>query len=495
MSVPPPPPPGPPPPSQNRAPAQAGRGALLQSIEGFKKGGLKKTVTVDKSAPVVKTTNNANASPAIGSSGGGSSREISSTPQLGGIFAGGIPSLKKTGLPGASSMLPSKNNVPPVPAATKNSPQTSTPAFLSPPKPGNSFPAPNVNKPVLRPSNDAPALANNNTIPSLKSLPTPTTTPIQPQIPRTPARPPPPASLINQLASPTPPIIASNISAISLPAKPVNIFPLAPTVQGTSSPSLPALPKPDHLLTNLTHIKNLPPVPVACQTKPIPSPPSIFVGNANPTVFAVALYPFSAQQTTDLTLDVGDIIVIINKNTNTQWWEGTAKNKTGQFPSTFVKELSVIETVSVKNNFKPTNYDEMALNIGETIHVLHKFDHGWWFGTSQKAHGLFPYNYVTNSQKVNQSHVPVNQSGFQPLKSIHNHSNGQERPQEPSGRVVDPNYNRQALVLMDFNAQLDTDLTIKRGQTITIVSSSGAWWVCTLNGLTGNVPGNYLQLL
>jgi PX domain-containing protein kinase-like protein len=56
MSAPPPPKPpaapkAPPPPAAGRK--EPGRGALLGSIEGFKKGGLKKTVTVDKSAPVL----------------------------------------------------------------------------------------------------------------------------------------------------------------------------------------------------------------------------------------------------------------------------------------------------------------------------------------------------------------------------------------------------------------------------------------------------------
>jgi len=34
-------------------PPAAGRGALLSSINGFNKGGLKKAKTVDKSAPIV----------------------------------------------------------------------------------------------------------------------------------------------------------------------------------------------------------------------------------------------------------------------------------------------------------------------------------------------------------------------------------------------------------------------------------------------------------
>eukprot|EP01092_Planopodium_desertum_P003186 TRINITY_DN1550_c0_g2_i1.p3 TRINITY_DN1550_c0_g2~~TRINITY_DN1550_c0_g2_i1.p3 ORF type:complete len:136 (+),score=10.30 TRINITY_DN1550_c0_g2_i1:48-455(+) len=51
---PPPPPPGPPPPPAVKAaaPPTESRGGLLSSIEGFKKGGLKKAVTNDRSAPI-----------------------------------------------------------------------------------------------------------------------------------------------------------------------------------------------------------------------------------------------------------------------------------------------------------------------------------------------------------------------------------------------------------------------------------------------------------
>lgn len=61
---PPPPPPGPPPPPAPAAVKVGGgdaggtqnRGALLSSIENFKKGGLKKAVTVDKSGPATSCT-------------------------------------------------------------------------------------------------------------------------------------------------------------------------------------------------------------------------------------------------------------------------------------------------------------------------------------------------------------------------------------------------------------------------------------------------------
>jgi hypothetical protein len=55
MSPPPPPPPQPPaPPGDGN-----GMGALLGAIQGFGKGGLKRTVTVDKSSPLGVAKNNA----------------------------------------------------------------------------------------------------------------------------------------------------------------------------------------------------------------------------------------------------------------------------------------------------------------------------------------------------------------------------------------------------------------------------------------------------
>ena len=45
---------------------------LLDSIEGFKKGGLKKTKTVDKSAPAIVKESSGGGGGGSGSSGGGS---------------------------------------------------------------------------------------------------------------------------------------------------------------------------------------------------------------------------------------------------------------------------------------------------------------------------------------------------------------------------------------------------------------------------------------
>ena len=57
MPPPPPPAPGPPPPGKMPPKASGGRKDLLGSIEGFSKGKLKKASTVDKSGPVLSSSN------------------------------------------------------------------------------------------------------------------------------------------------------------------------------------------------------------------------------------------------------------------------------------------------------------------------------------------------------------------------------------------------------------------------------------------------------
>ena len=80
---------------------------LLKAIQGGKS--LKKTVTVDKSAPMIETVKTS-LGPSASGGGGGAGRGggggggvgaamagSGGPPQLGGLFAGGIPKLKPAG--------------------------------------------------------------------------------------------------------------------------------------------------------------------------------------------------------------------------------------------------------------------------------------------------------------------------------------------------------------------------------------------------------------
>jgi len=117
------PPPGGPPPSATKPAPKA----LLGSIEGFKKGGLKKAVTNDRSSPILKTekTPPGGGMPMPGggmpkgkpAAGGGGAPP-------GGMFAGGMPALKPGGAKPAGAGGRPTGHVNPAPVAQ---PKTSTP--------------------------------------------------------------------------------------------------------------------------------------------------------------------------------------------------------------------------------------------------------------------------------------------------------------------------------------------------------------------------------
>ncbi|KAJ3179055.1 hypothetical protein HDU85_005010 [Gaertneriomyces sp. JEL0708] len=53
-----------------------------------------------------------------------------------------------------------------------------------------------------------------------------------------------------------------------------------------------------------------------------------------------------------------------------------------------------------------------------------------------------------------------------------------------------------ATALYDFNGERESDLSFRKGDTITVIKSGGEadWWVGELNGKRGDFPGNYVRL-
>ena len=69
---------------------------LLAQIQAGKR--LKKAVTVDKSAPLIEAPKNSvSRAPGPAGGGGGPVPGSGGAPQLGGLFAGGMPKLKPAG--------------------------------------------------------------------------------------------------------------------------------------------------------------------------------------------------------------------------------------------------------------------------------------------------------------------------------------------------------------------------------------------------------------
>ncbi|KAI8911538.1 hypothetical protein EDD86DRAFT_245817 [Gorgonomyces haynaldii] len=130
---------------------------------------------------------------------------------------------------------------------------------------------------------------------------------------------------------------------------------------------------------------------------------SSIAGSKHVTLMAVAAFKTQLEgiQTSkelkatcdgELTITAGEIISKIDKDTGSDaWWEGTSKNGTGQFPSSYVIELQ--DDVRALYDFLPTNPGEIGFHAGDIIQA-----EDWWDGMVNNQFGAFPASYVEKVQ-------------------------------------------------------------------------------------------------
>ncbi|CAL1275959.1 unnamed protein product [Larinioides sclopetarius] len=231
--------------------------------------------------------------------------------------------------------------------------------------------------------------------------------------------------------------------------------------------------------------------------------------------YYIANYAYQSQEPGDLCFQVGETILVTKKEGD--WWTGTIGNRTGIFPSNYVRKVesqgSVSSEYETKNDvsfqsmsiegakgfkrgdivtvlapYKATGPEQISLEKGQLIQVRKKAPNGWWEGEVQvkgkkRQIGWFPASYV---KELSGSRASSNRSTPEPMLYSRFNENLNGGPQQSD----------QVVALYPFTGQHSDELTFQKGDIITLVNADDpSWWKGEFNGAVGLFPSNYVEVL
>ncbi|XP_054557277.1 intersectin-2 isoform X1 [Talpa occidentalis] len=197
----------------------------------------------------------------------------------------------------------------------------------------------------------------------------------------------------------------------------------------------------------------------------------------------IALYPYSSVEPGDLTFTEGEEILVTQKDG--EWWTGSIGDRTGIFPSNYVKpkdqESFGSANKSGTSNKKPeiaqvtsayvaSGSEQLSLAPGQLILILKKNTSGWWQGELQargkkRQKGWFPASHVKLLGPSSERTTPA----FHPVC--------------------------QVIAMYDYAANNEDELNFSKGQLINVLNKDDPdWWQGEINGVTGLFPSNYVKM-
>uniref|UniRef100_A0A4W6F9K1 Neutrophil cytosolic factor 1 n=1 Tax=Lates calcarifer TaxID=8187 RepID=A0A4W6F9K1_LATCA len=152
---------------------------------------------------------------------------------------------------------------------------------------------------------------------------------------------------------------------------------------------------------------------------------------------------FTKTSKHEINLHTGDLVEIVEKNQN-GWWFCQCEFKRGWVPASYLEPLDNPEEAEeaepnyegelymTTDVYKAEQEDEISLEVGETIEVIHKLLDGWWVVRKGEETGHFPSmflqragnkeQYEAGRTKLKGQKPPPRRSTIRNAKSIHNKS-------------------------------------------------------------------------
>ncbi|XP_070092683.1 intersectin-2 isoform X4 [Equus przewalskii] len=197
----------------------------------------------------------------------------------------------------------------------------------------------------------------------------------------------------------------------------------------------------------------------------------------------IALYPYSSVEPGDLTFAEGEEILVTQKEG--EWWTGSIGDRTGIFPSNYVKakdqesfgsasksgtSSKKPEIAQVTSAYVASGSEQLSLAPGQLILILKKNTSGWWQGELQargkkRQKGWFPASHVKLLGPSSERTTPA----FHPVC--------------------------QVIAMYDYTANNEDELNFSKGQLINVLNKDDPdWWQGEISGLTGLFPSNYVKM-
>ncbi|XP_040606411.1 intersectin-1 isoform X3 [Mesocricetus auratus] len=204
----------------------------------------------------------------------------------------------------------------------------------------------------------------------------------------------------------------------------------------------------------------------------------------------IAMYTYESSEQGDLTFQQGDLILVTKKDGD--WWTGTVGDKSGVFPSNYVRLKDAEgsgtagktgslgkkpEIAQVIASYTATGPEQLTLAPGQLILIRKKNPGGWWEGELQargkkRQIGWFPANYVKLLSPGTSKITPT------------------ELPKSSALPAV-----CQVIGMYDYTAQNSDELAFSKGQVINVLNKEDPdWWKGEVSGQVGLFPSNYVKL-
>ena len=214
--------------------------------------------------------------------------------------------------------------------------------------------------------------------------------------------------------------------------------------------------------------------PSDAKAKPQPPPPGAKPKKENAgAVIAEALYTFQAVEKTELALEKGDRVIVLEAGDVSAWWKGEKDGRIGHFPGNYVNIIegdvnmltsaaspppsesgsggrAVLCTATAQYDYQGQSTKELSFKKGEVIKVYSQLPSGWWkgsIGSGKPAH--FPGAYVQVDQGSAGPEGGQGTQGAAPTSSM----GGEE------GDMT-------AEALYDFEPAAPSELALKKGDKI-----------------------------